>query len=156
MQPIHFVRLAMILFFALACAASLQAQPGLCSLQPFQGVWCAECSGFADLNLIDPRVPPNTMVPFSMLQRVKIDSRGNAVGKGNASIGGMVLPFESRSVFKANEDCTGEKTYELIVPGVGSLPGAGAVIFIPAEQAFKLILLNPGHAITCTYRRMHM
>jgi|DewCreStandDraft_4_1066084.scaffolds.fasta_scaffold14416_2 hypothetical protein len=156
MHPIRFVRLTALFFFVLACAATLQAQPGLCALQPFQGVWCAECSGFADLNLVDPRVPPNTMVPFSMLQRVKIDSRGNAVGKGHASLGGLVLPFESRSLFSSKEDCTGEKTYELIVPGIGTLPGVGAVVFLPLQQEFKVILLAPGHAITCTYKRMHM
>lgn len=156
MQPISFVRMAVLCVLVLAFAAPLMAQPGLCALQPFQGVWCAECSGFADLNLIDPRVPPNTMVPFSMLQRVKIDSKGNAAGKGYASMGGVVLPFESRSLLSSKEDCTGEKTYELIVPGIGTMPGTASVIFLPTQQEFKVMLLNPGHAITCTYKRMHM
>lgn len=155
MRAMKFSRMAWMIALALVCCLALQAQPGVCGQQPYRGVWCTTCSGFLDLHLINPAVPENTMVPFSMLQRTEIDADGKGSGKGQASVGGTVLPFTSRSTFTANADCSGEKTYELNVPGLGTLPGTAWVLYLPLRQEFKIILLNPGHAITCTYKRIH-
>ncbi len=155
MRATNFSRMAFLMVMVLACGLALQAQPGVCGQQPYRGVWCTTCSGFVDLHLINPSVPENTMVPFSMLQRTEIGADGKGSGKGQASVGGVVMPFTSRSTFTANSDCSGEKTYELNVPGLGIMPGTGWILYVPAGQEFKVILLNPGHAITCTYKRIH-
>jgi hypothetical protein len=152
------INLAALALLTLVVGSGLTAsgQSGLCQHQPFRGAWCGTCTGFTDLSNIDPSVPKNTLVPFSMLLRVDIDGQGKSAGAGHASVGGAVLPFETKGTFTAKPDCSGEKSYELTVPGLGIIPGKAAVVYLPLSGEFKIILLNPGDAITCVYKRIHM
>lgn len=141
----------------LGAAWPAAAQPGACRQQAFRGVWCATCTGFTSLANIDPAADPKTLVPFSMLVRTEINAQGEGAGSGHASVGGVVLPFDTKAVFTMKPDCTGEKTYTLTVPALGAvLPGKAVVIYSSSGDEFRILLTNPGDAISCVYKKIYM
>ena len=131
------------------------AQPNSCRQEMLRGTWSFTCSGFTDLSKVNPALAAGTMGPFSMLGRGTLSLEGKGGGKGFASLGGTVIPFEAEESYAINADCTAEKTYVLRNKALGlTVPGKAATVIMPDGSEFSMLILTQGDAVTCQYKRM--